>query len=186
MRGAPDPTSIIRLSTAYWDSQTLLTANRSALFDAWPTARAAPTRWRRRCSWTNEAPRCCCKACAGLGLLTEAGGRFANAPSAATFLVSRSPAYMGNVIRYSDQLYATWGKLEPVAAQRGAGAAGRGLSGRRPGAHAGLRAGDARARAGHRPRAGGPARPAAGGARCSTSAAARAPTRCCSPSASPA
>ena len=28
------------------------------------------------------------------------------------FLVSRSPAFMGNVIRYSDQLYGTWGKLE--------------------------------------------------------------------------
>ena len=30
----PDPSSIVRLSTAYWDSQTLLTANRLCLFDA--------------------------------------------------------------------------------------------------------------------------------------------------------
>ena len=30
---APDPSSIVRLSTAYWDSQTLLTANRLRIFD---------------------------------------------------------------------------------------------------------------------------------------------------------
>ncbi len=52
------------------------------------------------------------RACAGLGLLQEEGGRFANTPTAATFLVSRSPAFMGNVLRYSDQLYSTWGGLE--------------------------------------------------------------------------
>jgi predicted O-methyltransferase YrrM len=47
-----------------------------------------------------------------LGFLTEQSGRFENAPVAATFLVSRSPAFMGNVIRYSDQLYSAWGSLE--------------------------------------------------------------------------
>jgi len=30
---APDPSSIVRLSTAYWESQTLLTANRLRVFD---------------------------------------------------------------------------------------------------------------------------------------------------------
>jgi hypothetical protein len=45
-------------------------------------------------------------------LLEEAAGRFSNAPVAATFLVSRSPAFMGNVIGYSDQLYGAWGRLE--------------------------------------------------------------------------
>jgi len=30
---APDPSAIVRLSTAYWESQTLLTANRLRLFD---------------------------------------------------------------------------------------------------------------------------------------------------------
>jgi SAM-dependent methyltransferase len=52
------------------------------------------------------------RACAGLGFLGQADDKFHNLPVAAVFLVSSSPAYMGNVIRYSDQLYATWGKLE--------------------------------------------------------------------------
>ncbi|MDE2161097.1 MAG: hypothetical protein KGJ30_19470, partial [Burkholderiales bacterium] len=53
------------------------------------------------------------RGCAALGFI-EAGadGRYANTPTAATFLVSRSPAYMGHAIGYSDQLYATWGRLE--------------------------------------------------------------------------
>ena len=29
----PDPSSIVRLSTAYWESQALLTANRLRIFD---------------------------------------------------------------------------------------------------------------------------------------------------------
>ena len=52
------------------------------------------------------------RACAGLGLVEEKSGRFENSAVAAAFLVTRSPAFMGNVIRYSDQLYGTWGKLE--------------------------------------------------------------------------
>jgi hypothetical protein len=110
--GAPDPTAIIRLSTAYWDSQTLLTANRVRLFDALADGARTPAEVAQALQLAPRGTALLLKACAGLGLLTEADGRFANAPSAATFLVSRSPAFMGNVIRYSDQLYGTWGQLE--------------------------------------------------------------------------
>jgi hypothetical protein len=44
--------------------------------------------------------------------MQQDGDRFENMPVAATFLVSRSPAFMGNAIGYSDRLYETWGKLE--------------------------------------------------------------------------
>jgi SAM-dependent methyltransferase len=52
------------------------------------------------------------RACVALGFLAEHSGRFENTAVAAMYLVSGSPAYMGNVIRYSDQLYPTWGGLE--------------------------------------------------------------------------
>lgn len=109
----PDPTAIIRLSTAYWDSQTLLTANRIRLFDALADGPRTPAEVAAALQLDARATALMLRACAGLGLLQEAdGGRFANTPAAATFLVSRSPAFMGNVLRYSDQLYATWGGLE--------------------------------------------------------------------------
>ena len=109
---APDPTAIIRLSTAYWDSQTLLTANRIRLFDALADGPRSPAEVAAALQLDARATALLLRACAGLGLLQEEGGRFANTPTAATFLVSRSPAFMGNVLRYSDQLYSTWGGLE--------------------------------------------------------------------------
>ena len=109
---APDPTAIIRLSTAYWDSQTLLTANRIRLFDALADGPRSPAEVAAALQLDARATALLLRACAGLGLLQEEGGRFANTPTAATFLVSRSPAFMGNVLRYSDQLYGTWGGLE--------------------------------------------------------------------------
>ena len=108
----PDPSSIVRLSTAYWESQTLLTANRLRLFDALADGARSADEVALSLQLDPRATTLLLRACAGLGFLTEASGRFENTPTAAVFLVSRSPAFMGNVIRYSDQLYATWGKLE--------------------------------------------------------------------------
>ncbi len=78
----------------------------------WPRARSPPTKWPPRCTSIRVPPELFLRACAGLGLLDENAGRFGNAAAAAMFLVTRSPAFMGNAIRYSDQLYGTWGSLE--------------------------------------------------------------------------
>lgn len=107
-----DPSSIVRLSTAYWDSQVLFTANRLQVFDALAGGARSAEQLAAQLNLHPRAATLLLRACVGLGFLTEAEGRFANAPVAATFLVSGSPAYMGNVIRYSDLLYPAWGKLE--------------------------------------------------------------------------
>lgn len=109
---APDPSSIVRLSTAYWESQTLLTANRLRVFDFLAEGARSADQVAAGLQLDPRSTMLFLRACVGLGLLTETSGRFENAPVAATFLVSRSPAFMGNVIRYSDQLYAAWGSLE--------------------------------------------------------------------------
>lgn len=108
----PDPSTIVRLSTAYWESQTLLTANRLRVFDALAEGARSADEVAAQLSLDPRATALFLRACAGLGLLQEKEGRFENSPAAAAFLVTRSPAFMGNVIRYSDQLYATWGSLE--------------------------------------------------------------------------
>lgn len=108
----PDPSPIVRLSTAYWESQTLLTANRLRVFDQLADGPASADELAQRLGLDPRRTALLLRACAGLGFLAEAGGRFQNLPVAATFLVSRSPAFMGNVIRYSDQLYGAWGELE--------------------------------------------------------------------------
>lgn len=108
----PDPTALVRLSTAFWDSQVLLTANRLQLFDALADAPLAPEDVARKLGLDSRATTLFLRACVGLGLLEERDGHFGNSPAAAAFLVSRSPAYLGGAMRYSDQLYGTWGQLE--------------------------------------------------------------------------
>lgn len=108
----PDPSSIVRLSTAYWESQALLTANRIGLFDVLADGAKSADEVAGTLQLDPRSTALFLRALVGLGFVAEADGRFANAPVAATFLVKRSPAFMGNAIRYSDQLYATWGNLE--------------------------------------------------------------------------
>jgi hypothetical protein len=108
----PDPSSIVRLSTAYWESQALLTANRIGLFDVLADGAKSADEVAGTLQLDPRSTALFLRALVGLGFVAEADGRFANAPVAATFLVKPSPAFMGNAIRYSDQLYATWGNLE--------------------------------------------------------------------------
>ena len=108
----PDPSAIVRLSTAYWESQTLLTANRLRLFDFLADGGRTAD---EVAAGLNLAPRSTAlflRACVGLGFLEQSEGLFQNTPVSAVFLVSRSPAFMGTVIHYSDQLYTAWGHLE--------------------------------------------------------------------------
>ena len=108
----PDPSSIVRLSTAYWESQTLLTASRLRVFDQFADGGKTADEVAAALQLDPRGTGLFLRACAGLGFLKESAGRFENTPVAAVFLVSRSPAFMGNAIRYSDQLYGTWGQLE--------------------------------------------------------------------------
>lgn len=110
--GMPDPTSIIRLSTAYWESQTLLTASRLRVFDVLAGAARTADEVAAALKLDARATALLLRACVGLGFLSQAGERFANTPTADAFLVSGRPGYMGNVIAYSDRLYDTWGRLE--------------------------------------------------------------------------
>jgi SAM-dependent methyltransferase len=109
---ALDPTPIVRLSTAYWESQVLLTANRLRVFDALADGPRSADEVAAALHLDPRSTALFLRALVGLGLLAESSGRFENAPVAATFLVGRSPAFMGNVIEYSDRLFPTWGRLE--------------------------------------------------------------------------
>ena len=108
----PDPSSIVRLSTAYWESQTLLTANRLRVFDCLADGGQSADAVAATLHLDPRSTTLFLRALVGLGFLKEEAGRFENTPVAAVFLVSSRPAFMGNVIKYSDQLYGAWGQLE--------------------------------------------------------------------------
>jgi len=107
-----DPTTIIELSTAYWGSQTLLTANRLKIFDTLADAALTAKEVATRLKLDERMTALLLNACVALGLCEKGGDGFRNSRASATFLVSNSPSSMANAIQYSDDLYGTWGDLE--------------------------------------------------------------------------
>jgi len=108
----PDPSPIMQLSTAYWGAQTLLTANRIGLFELLAGEARSSAEVARALGTDERATRLFLNACAALGLLERTTERYAPSPLAAAFLVPGRPGFLGNALRYSDNLYATWGSLE--------------------------------------------------------------------------
>jgi SAM-dependent methyltransferase len=107
-----DPGPLMKLSTAYWESQALLTANRIGLFDVLADKTLDPETIAAKLKTAPRPTRLLLNACVGLGLLESRPEGFCNSPLSSAFLVSGTPAYMGNAIRYSDNLYGAWGHLE--------------------------------------------------------------------------
>jgi predicted O-methyltransferase YrrM len=110
--GRPDPSPIMRLTTAYWESQVLLTANRIGLFTAIGDKTLDAAGVAEQLGTAVRPTQLLLRACVGLGLLTESAEGFANSAISRAFLVAGTPGYMGNAIRYSDNLYDAWGHLE--------------------------------------------------------------------------
>jgi hypothetical protein len=108
----PDPGPIVRLTTAFWDSQALLTASRLKLFDHLASGPKSPEQVAAALGLDPRMTGLLMRVLAGLGLLAPRDGAFENSAATSAFLVSSSPAYMGGAMRYSDQLYTTWGHLE--------------------------------------------------------------------------
>lgn len=110
--GGIDPSPVMQLSTAYWGAQALFTANRLGLF-AIIAGGCGTVGDIAAASGTRERPlRLLLNACAALGLLSESGGQYSLSPLSQVLLVPGGQAYLGDAIRYSDDLYHTWGKLE--------------------------------------------------------------------------
>jgi len=112
MAQQPDPSRVMSLATQYWDAQVLLTANRLGLFALLGDKSMTAEEVAVGLTIKPRSTRLFLNACASLGLLDKQQDRFANSALARAFLVAGSPAFMGNTIQYSDNLYATWGHLE--------------------------------------------------------------------------
>lgn len=110
--GAVDPSSVMQLATAYWGSQALFTANRMNLFAIIADGRRSVDEIAAA-SGTHRRPlRLLLNACTALGLLSESDGQYSLSPVGSALLAPGAENYLGDAIRYSDDLYATWGRLE--------------------------------------------------------------------------
>ncbi len=114
--GDADPSFIMALGTAYWGSRTLLAANRLGVFDILSGEPMRASELAEKLGLVPAATELFLNACVALGLCEKDQGRFRNSVSSETYLVSTSPASMANAIRYSDNLFSSWGKLEQALA----------------------------------------------------------------------
>jgi len=108
----PDPTPIVELTTAYWASQALFAANRIGLFEAIGDATVSAKEIAAKLGIAARATELLLNACASLGLLEKHDGLYRCSKVGAAFLLPGTQSYMGDAIRYCDDLYATWGRLE--------------------------------------------------------------------------
>lgn len=113
---AADAALIMQLSTDYWRSQAFLTANRIGLFAQLANGDGSAAETAVALGLAERPLQLLMNACVALGLLEQAAGRYRNSPTSARFLVPGAPAYMGEAVRYSDDLYTTWGRLEQTLA----------------------------------------------------------------------
>lgn len=112
MTEVPNPSNIMALATQYWDAQALLTANRIGVFEQLAQEPTDAAGLAARLGTHERPTRLLLNACVALGLLAKQGGHYHNTPSSAAFLVPGRPGFLGDAIRYSDNLYGTWGQLE--------------------------------------------------------------------------
>jgi 3-hydroxy-5-methyl-1-naphthoate 3-O-methyltransferase len=110
--GQFDPSAVMQMTTAYWSSQALFTANRLGLFEAIADGCHQVDEIAAACNAHARPLRLLLQACVSLGLLEQTGGEFFVSPMSEVLLVPGHEAYLGNAIRYSDDLYATWARLE--------------------------------------------------------------------------
>lgn len=107
-----DPSLVIGLSTAYWGSQILFTANRLRIFDALAEKPRNANELAETLGLDPGMTALFLNACVGIGLCEKSDQGYANTMVSQVFLVSGSPATMQNSMSFMDDLYATWGDLE--------------------------------------------------------------------------
>ena len=107
---------VIRLfymATGFWVSQALFVATELEVFTLLDSCPLSAEEFCQASKLELRAGRALLASLVSLGLLRWRGGRYANAPVAAQWLVKGKPDYLGEGIdMLRDRLYEPWGRLE--------------------------------------------------------------------------
>lgn len=107
--GRPDVSIITSLATGYWASMVLLTANRIGVFSQLADGPLSSPEISKRCAVGDKGGELLLNACVAHGLLIKEEDQYRNSPTAQTFLVRGKPPYLGDALKYSEDLYPVWG-----------------------------------------------------------------------------
>jgi predicted O-methyltransferase YrrM len=105
------PALIMQLALAHRSSAMLFAASTSGVFTALAGGPKTAAAIAGDCGASPEPMRLLLEGCVSLGLLTSDGATFSNTPTASAFLVRGGPAYIGDGLKYAEDLYPVWGGL---------------------------------------------------------------------------
>ena len=106
-----NPMTVAMMSSAYWNSCVLHTAQRLDVFNQIGSGKATAQQLAEKCSADTRGMDILLIACTSLGILDRKNGNYQNAPLARTFLLKGSPYYQGGIVSMFQEWYPTWGKL---------------------------------------------------------------------------
>lgn len=109
----PDPSIVLELLFAFRLSKTLFDAASLGVFDALETGAKPLAALAKELKADAGALEQMLDACVGLGLLARSATGYANTPTAAAYLCSKSPDRMTGYIHYSnDVMWKMWANLK--------------------------------------------------------------------------
>jgi hypothetical protein len=104
---------ILRLANSFCDAKAMLTAVELGLFDVLGAGPASQDDIREALRLHGRGLSDWLNLLVALGLLEREGGRYRNAPGAATYLVRGGQDYLGGfLLRSNRNLYPAWGRLD--------------------------------------------------------------------------
>ena len=107
-----DPTHIIDMASAFYDSCVLFTASDLGVFATLAKLdKADADTVAEACSISPRGTRLLLDACVALGLLAKDDGSYTNTAESAMFLVPGAPGDLSGAIRYNRDVYSAWGQL---------------------------------------------------------------------------
>jgi SAM-dependent methyltransferase len=106
------PTRIIEMASAYYNSCILFTATDLGIFDFLLQApNSTAEQVAEKCKVSERGARLLLDGCVALELLIKRGDLYSNSTETVAYLVSSSPSFLGNALRYNRDVYPAWGKL---------------------------------------------------------------------------
>jgi len=108
----PDPSIITNLATGYWASMVMIAANRIGVFTTLAAGPLTADQVAQACNVPVRSLELLLNACVAQRLLEKQNETYSNSTTAQVFLVPGKPSYLGDALKYSEDLYPVWGNLE--------------------------------------------------------------------------
>jgi predicted O-methyltransferase YrrM len=111
----PNPGLLMQLALAYRSSMVLFATTELGVFTALGQGPKGLAELAQELGAATAPLHLLLEACVGAGMLLRDGERYANTPTTDTFLVRGRPAYIGDGLKYAEDLYPAWGRLAELA-----------------------------------------------------------------------